>query len=124
MHSMDLDTSATSPSMPRTGNAPSKVIARRLDNAGIDGGRILPWAVALFVLISCVSAPGQKPAQTLELNEKNYKTIRKTLTSSRDESGWRKISWRANLGEAIIEARKKNKPILLWMMNGHPCGMT
>ena len=80
--------------------------------------------VTLFLIATCVSASGQKTARTLELNEENYGKIRKALTSPKDESGWREIPWRPNLGEAIVEARKKKKPILLWMMNGHPCGMT
>ena len=80
--------------------------------------------IALFLLTVWVSASAQYAVRTLELNEKNYATIRQSLTSPKDESGWREIPWRPNLGEAIIEARKENKPILLWIMNGHPCGMT
>ncbi len=30
----------------------------------------------------------------------------------------------AGLSGAIEEARERDKPILLWIMNGHPCGMT
>ena len=80
--------------------------------------------IALFLLTSWVSVSAPQAARTLELNEKNCATIRQALTSPKDESGWREIPWRPNLGEAIIEARKENKPILLWIMNGHPCGMT
>ncbi len=80
--------------------------------------------VALFLFAPCVSASGQKAARTLELNEENYDHIREALICPKDESGWREIPWRPNLGEAIVEARKKKKPFLLWMMNGHPCGMT
>ena len=86
--------------------------------------RVCTLIVALFFFAPCVSASGQKAARLLELNEENYGKIRKALTSPKDESGWREIPWRPNLGEAIVEARKKKKPILLWMMNGHPCGMT
>ena len=86
--------------------------------------RVNTLGVALFLFAPCVSASGQKAARTLELNEENYDQIREALTCPKDESGWRDIQWRPNLGEAIIEAREKNKPILLWMMNGHPCGMT
>ena len=79
-------------------------------------------ALLLPVVWGLVAAP--QAARTLELNEKNYATIRQALTSPKDESGWREIPWRPNLGVAIVEARKENKPILLWIMNGHPCGMT
>ncbi len=80
--------------------------------------------IAAFLCGICVTASAEQAARTLELNEENFDKIRKALASPKDESGWREIPWRPNLGEAIVEARKQNKPILLWMMNGHPCGMT
>ena len=86
--------------------------------------RICTVIVALFLFAPYGSASGQEAARTLELNEENYDKIRKALASPKDESGWREIPWRPSLGEAIVEARKEKKPILLWAMNGHPCGMT
>jgi hypothetical protein len=80
--------------------------------------------VALALFTPCVSASEQSAARALELNERNYEQIRKALAGPKDESGWRKISWRPSFGEAVVEARKQEKPILLWVMNGHPCGMT
>jgi hypothetical protein len=86
--------------------------------------RVFTLSVAMFLFAPCASALGQKAARTLELNAKNYDTICKALVCSQEESGWRTIAWRPNLGEAIVEARQSKKPILLWIMNGHPCGMT
>ena len=40
------------------------------------------------------------------------------------ELAWRTVGWRGTLGEAWLEAQKKDMPILLWAMNGHPCGCT
>ena len=37
---------------------------------------------------------------------------------------WRNIRWHNNLGDAIKEARRLQRPILLWTMNGNPCGET
>ena len=84
----------------------------------------LTTLLALFLPAAWGLAAAPQAVRTLELNEKNYAAIRQALTSPKDESGWREIPWRPNLGVAIIEARKENKPILLWIMNGHPCGMT
>lgn len=86
--------------------------------------RICTIIAALFQFAVCVSASGQQAVRTLELSEENYDAIRQALSCSKEESGWREIPWRPNLGEAILEARKQKRPILLWMMNGHPCGMT
>ena len=79
---------------------------------------------ALFLFATFGSASGSDAPRTLDLNQENYDEIRKALTWPKDESGWREIPWRPDLGQAIVEARKAKKPILLWMMNGHPCGMT
>ena len=86
--------------------------------------RVYTFLAALFLGGLCEPAAGQKSARTLELNDENFDTIRTALTCPKDESGWRAIPWRPNLGEAIVEARRSRKPILLWIMNGHPCGMT
>jgi hypothetical protein len=40
------------------------------------------------------------------------------------ELSWRTIGWRGTLGEGWLEAQAKDMPILLWAMNGHPCGCT
>ena len=59
-----------------------------------------------------------------DLTEKTYSDIRESLLLESNESHWKQIPWRPDLGMAIEEARKEDKPILLWAMNGHPCGMT
>ena len=41
-----------------------------------------------------------------------------------EEWAWRKIPWRPTLWQAAVDARRENKPILLFTMNGHPVGAT
>ena len=43
---------------------------------------------------------------------------------SAEELGWRAVRWHSSLSEAADEARALQRPILLWAMNGHPCGET
>ncbi|MGY8642222.1 MAG: hypothetical protein ACKVJU_14155 [Verrucomicrobiales bacterium] len=40
------------------------------------------------------------------------------------ELGWRKLRWHHDLSAAAAEAKELDRPILLWAMNGHPCGET
>lgn len=40
------------------------------------------------------------------------------------ELSWRKIRWHTSLATAAEEARRLQRPILLWTMNGNPCGET
>ncbi|MFT5471140.1 MAG: hypothetical protein ACI8UO_006273 [Verrucomicrobiales bacterium] len=46
------------------------------------------------------------------------------LRPTEEEVGWRKVRWHHSLSEAAAEARELQRPILLWAMNGHPCGET
>lgn len=46
------------------------------------------------------------------------------LRPTSDEEAWRKVRWHHSLSEAAAEARELQRPILLWAMNGHPCGET
>ncbi len=79
----------------------------------------------LFVLIPVTPALAQqKITGQRELTEKTYSSILKTLQKLPVETHWKEIPWRPNFSEAIRDARKADKPILLWAMNGHPCGMT
>ena len=99
----------------------------------VDGGSIgmrfsmqqrLLLAISMTLFITQAAQARQGVTRQTELNEKTYPAIRKALNSQPVETHWKEIPWRPNFGEAIEEARKADKPILLWMMNGHPCGMT
>ena len=79
------------------------------------------FPVALVLLVGLAS---QVRAGPTELAEANYSDIREAILLRPSEERWREIPWRPSLAAALDEARKKDKPILLWMMNGHPCGMT
>ena len=79
----------------------------------------------LFFLISTPPALArQEITRKTALTEKTYPAILKALQKLPVETHWKEIPWRPNFSEAIEDARKEDKPILLWMMNGHPCGMT
>jgi hypothetical protein len=40
------------------------------------------------------------------------------------EEQWLQIPWRLNIDAARADAQQANKPIFLWIMNGHPFGCT
>jgi hypothetical protein len=37
---------------------------------------------------------------------------------------WTSIPWQNSFQEGLAEAREQQKPMLLWVMNGHPLGCT
>ena len=77
-------------------------------------------SVVLFALADLASSA---PA-TQELTGANYREWMKHIRPSAEEGKWREISWRNKLMPAVNEAQKLNRPVLLWAMNGNPCGET
>jgi hypothetical protein len=70
--------------------------------------------------------PGEKPIHwpVPEITGANLDEWIKFVRPSTEELGWRAIRWHSSLSEAADEAKKLKRPILLWAMNGHPCGET
>jgi len=55
-----------------------------------------------------------------ELTDANYAKWRDHVLPRNWELSYRKIPWRTSFWDAVIEAQARDKPILLWAMNGHP----
>ncbi|MDA7877023.1 hypothetical protein N9A89_03035, partial [Akkermansiaceae bacterium] len=62
--------------------------------------------------------------QVPEITDANLDRWIEFVRPSAEELGWRQIRWHRSLSEAAEEARRLERPILLWAMNGHPCGET
>jgi hypothetical protein len=58
--------------------------------------------------------------QEKELTDANYAKWRDHVLPKNWELSYRKIPWRTSFWDAVIEAQARDKPILLWAMNGHP----
>ncbi len=64
------------------------------------------------------------PPRNSELSKENYREWIEYIRPSDKEETWRTISWRNKFMPAVEEAKKLDRPILLWAMNGNPCGET
>jgi len=40
------------------------------------------------------------------------------------ELAWTQIPWRSNFYDGLLDSDHQQKPLLLWVMNGHPLGCT
>ena len=74
--------------------------------------------------ISTLVANAAPAPESQEIGLKNYRAWMKYIRPSGDELKWREIAWRNNLMPAIEEAKRLDRPVLLWTMNGNPCGET
>src|SRR5262245_43784378 len=62
------------------------------------------------------------PANPLDLTDKTYVALRDYILPKREELRWQQIPWRPTWADALAAAKKDNKPIYVWAMNGHPRG--
>ncbi len=58
------------------------------------------------------------------LTEDNYASVREQILPKQSELAWTRIPWRPSFQEGVAEAQVQGKPVLLWVMNGHPLGCT
>ncbi len=49
---------------------------------------------------------------------------RQHLEPSGRELRWESVPWLPTFGEGLLQADREAKPLLLWVMNGHPLGCT
>ena len=52
----------------------------------------------------------------------SFDEMRRRALPTPDEVAWRDIPWRASLADGIAAAAAADRPLLLWLMNGHPAG--
>ncbi len=75
----------------------------------------------LIALFACL-APARVQAQ--DLTDASYVKWRDYLLGDSRQPAHAAIAWRPSFWEAVIEAQAKDRPILLWTMNGHPLACT
>lgn len=75
---------------------------------------------SLLLTLACAAAPPRDITPTAA----NYRSWIDYIRPSADEEKWRAIAWRNRLMPAVEEAKKLDRPVLLWAMNGNPSGET
>lgn len=86
-------------------------------------------ALAMIAALPTAASAAEKkavPAKTKDvaptLSDQTYEKWFRYVAPDAKANAWRKIGWRTGFHEALGEAQKSQRPILLWVMNGHPCG--
>jgi|TARA_B100000959_G_scaffold268463_1_gene313187 hypothetical protein len=75
--------------------------------------------IGFLFLFGCNTQRGQ-----FRLTEQNYEVWRDYIKPTESDLMWTSIPWRSSFQEGLIEANARQKPMLLWVMNGHPLGCT
>ena len=76
--------------------------------------------LALIVAVTLSTALAADEFKEKELTDANYVKWRDHVLPRNWELSYRRIPWRTSFWDAVIEAQARDKPILLWTMNGHP----
>ena len=58
------------------------------------------------------------------LSPEQFTTLHGEVTPSGPGERWREIPWETDLNAAREKARREKKPLLMWVMDGHPLGCT
>ena len=61
---------------------------------------------------------------TFNLDERNLAGWRDHILPDESELAFERIGWLPTFAEGIARAGAEDKPLLLWVMNGHPLGCT
>ncbi len=61
---------------------------------------------------------------SFDLNENTYKMWQDFIKPTKKELAWAEIPWRSTFYDGLIDSDQYQKPLLLWVMNGHPLGCT
>lgn len=88
-------------------------------------------AAGLVLLLSgCASTGSTQPAtgdlrsREFELRPVDFDKWRDLISPTSDELAFERIPWCPSFSDGLERARVEHKPLLLWMMNGHPLGRT
>lgn len=74
-----------------------------------------PLTVALFLL-----AVGLCRGQ--DFTWQNYDAVKKEFALRPGDMNWEKVAWMDTVYDAVAEARRVDKPVLLWLYFGDPRG--
>jgi hypothetical protein len=87
---------------------------------------------ASAALLSCAQAPQgppdfgtkEQPRLVSNLDADSFEAWRAHVWPGAEELAWEEIPWIPNFRDGLLAADAQGKPLLTWVMNGHPLGCT
>ena len=76
--------------------------------------------LALAISLIMILQAGQDPATT----DGDPTAWRDHIAPTDTETRWQAIDWSDSISAGLRAASQTNRPMLLWLMNGHPLGCT
>ena len=86
--------------------------------------RLLQMGLACLVVASLAFAQNKAGHRTPSLDDQSFATWRDRIQIKDSELVWAQLPWLTTYHEGLEKAAVEGKPLLLWVMNGHPLGCT
>ena len=81
--------------------------------------------IRLLMLAGCLCLTSVASAQKVAtLSAETLEQWRDHILPSEDDLTWMEIPWLVTFASGVQAANQADKPLLLWVMNGHPLGCT
>lgn len=85
----------------------------------------LRLATLLGLALGIVALGAEKKGPTtVNLTDASYTKLREQVHPKAADLRWKKIPWAPAVWDGIVEGQKSDRPILMWIMNGHPLACT
>ena len=78
----------------------------------------------LIALALAGLSAGPMVAQLPPLSQSTYGRYQTAIEPTEDEVAFLNIDWKSQLSNAVSLAHQSDKPLLIYVMNGHPLGCT
>lgn len=78
----------------------------------------------IALALSFFASADRLQTEKIELTKENMGAWKRHILPADDELDWMQIPWLTTFADGIVSANKQDKPLLLWVMNGHPLGCT
>ena len=72
----------------------------------------------------CASAPSAPSAPSARLDDDDLEAWSRYLAPRGSELAWESLPWLSSYSDGVLAAQEQRRPLLLWVMNGHPLGCT
>lgn len=85
---------------------------------------MLTSALSLAMLATQSLGAQQTPDPATPLSPTTFAAWRDHIAPTEAEQRWQQIAWHDSLSSGVAAAAEQQRPMLLWLMNGHPLGCT
>lgn len=79
---------------------------------------------AFALSLAAAAVPQDAPQVAPQLSATTFAAWRDHIAPVQDEDRWLQIDWHDSVSAGVQAAAKQQRPLLLWLMNGHPLGCT